>query len=68
MVFRVLAAAYAEDGRFSQAIEAAQRGADLATSQGNSALAAELQSNIALYQAGTPLQDPSLAAGASSPQ
>ena len=68
MIFRVLAAAYAEDGRFSQAIESAQRGADLATSQGNSALAAELQSNIALYQTGTPLRDPSLAAGGSSPQ
>ena len=67
MIFRVLAAAYAEDGRFSQAIESAQRGADLATSQGNSGLAAELQSNIALYQAGTPLRDPSLPTGASSP-
>ena len=68
MVFRVLAAAYAEDGRFSQAIESAQLGADLATNQGNSALAAELQSNIALYQTGTPLRDPSLAARGSSPQ
>ena len=67
MIFRVLAAAYAEDRRFSQAIETAQRGADLATSQGNSGLAAELQSNIALYQAGTPLRDPSLPTGASSP-
>ena len=68
MIFRVLAAAYAEDGRFSQAIESAQRGAGLATSQGNPGLAAELQSNIALYQTGTPLRDPSLAAGGSSPQ
>src|SRR5205814_6749363 len=39
MVFRVLAAAYAEDGRFSQAIKTAQHGADLANSQGNSGLA-----------------------------
>jgi tetratricopeptide (TPR) repeat protein len=68
MIFRVLAAAYAEDGRFSLAIETAQDGTDLANSQGNSGLATELQSNIALYQAGTPLRDPSLAAGASSPQ
>jgi len=67
MIFRVLAAAYAEDGRFSQAIETAQHGADLANSQGNPGLAAELQSNIALYQAGTPLRDPSLANGSSSP-
>jgi len=68
MIFRVLAAAHAEDGRFSQAIDSAQRGADLAINQGNSGLAAELQSNIALYQTGTPLRDPSLAADGSSPQ
>lgn len=68
MIFRVLAAAYAEDGRFSQAIESAHRGADLATSQGNSGLAAELQGNIALYQTATPLRDPSLTAGGFSPQ
>jgi tetratricopeptide (TPR) repeat protein len=68
MVLRVLAAAYAENGQFSQAIERAQRGSDLANSQGNPGLAAELQSNIALYQAGTPLRDPSLAPGGSSPQ
>jgi len=63
IIFRVLAAAYAENGQFAQAIETAQRGAELANSQGNPALASELQSNIALYQAGRPLRDPSLAAG-----
>jgi tetratricopeptide (TPR) repeat protein len=67
MVFRVLAAAYAENGRFSQAIETAQRGADLANNQDNPVLAAELQSNITFYQAGAPLRDPSLANGSSSP-
>jgi tetratricopeptide (TPR) repeat protein len=67
MVFRVLAAAYAENGQFLQAIESAQRGSDLANSQGNPALVAELQSNIALYQAGTQLRDPSLTNGSSSP-
>jgi protein O-mannosyl-transferase len=67
MVFRVLAAAYAENGRFSQAIETAQRGADLANSQGNPGLAGELQNNVTLYQAGAPLRDPSLANGSSSP-
>ena len=67
MVFRVLAAAYAENGRFSQAIETAQRGADLANNQDNRVLAAELQSNITFYQAGAPLRDPSLANGSSSP-
>jgi tetratricopeptide (TPR) repeat protein len=60
MIFHILAAAYAENGRFSDAIEAAQRGAALANSQGNAVLASELQNNIALYQAGRPLRDPSL--------
>jgi tetratricopeptide (TPR) repeat protein len=67
MIFRVLAAAYAENGRFSEAIETAQRGAELAASQGNPRLAAELQSNMALYQAGRPLRDDSMGDGKSSP-
>jgi protein O-mannosyl-transferase len=67
MIYRVLAAAYAENGRFADAIETAQRGAELATSQGNPALAAELESNIALYQSGRPLRDPSITNGSSSP-
>ena len=67
MIHKVLAAAYAENGRFGDAIETAQRGAQLATSQGNPALAAELESNVALYQSGRPLRDPSIANGNSSP-
>jgi protein O-mannosyl-transferase len=67
MIYRVLAAAYAESGRFADAVETAQRGAELATSQGNPALAAELESNVALYQSGGPLRDPSLTNGSSSP-
>jgi len=67
MIYKVLAAAYAENGRFAEAVETAQRGAELATGQGNPALAAELKSNIALYQSGTPLRDPSIANGNSSP-
>src|SRR4029077_13121714 len=55
VLFRTMAAAYAEKGMFSQAIETAQRGVELANSQGNSGLAAVLQCNIALYQAGSPL-------------
>lgn len=66
MVLRIAAAAYAEDGRFSDAIAAAQRGADLATSQGNSALATELRNSIALYEAGRPLRDPSITNSGSS--
>ena len=67
MIYRVLAAAYAESGRFADAVETAQRGAELATSQGNPPLAAELESNIALYQSGRPLRDPSITNGSSSP-
>jgi protein O-mannosyl-transferase len=67
MIYKVLAAAYAEIGRFADAVETAQRGAQLATGQGNPALAAELENNIALYQSGRPLRDPSIANGNSSP-
>ena len=67
MIYKVLAAAYAESGRFVYAVETAQRGVELATSQGNPALAAELESNIALYQSGRPLRDPSITNGSSSP-
>ena len=63
MIHRVLAAAYAENGRFGDAIATARRGAELANSQGNPSLAAELESNIGLYQSGTPLRDPSITNG-----
>jgi tetratricopeptide (TPR) repeat protein len=67
MIYKVLAAAYAENGRFADAIQTAQRGAELATNQGNPPLAAELESSIALYQSGRPLRDPSITNGSSSP-
>jgi tetratricopeptide (TPR) repeat protein len=67
IIFRTLAAAYAETGRFSEAIQTAQRGIELANSQGNPGLAAELQGNIALYQERQPLRDPSLTNGRSPP-
>jgi tetratricopeptide (TPR) repeat protein len=60
ILFRTLAAAYAEDNRFSEAIQAAQRGIESANSQGNTGLATELQGNIALYQMRQPLRDHSL--------
>ena len=67
MIYRVLAAAYAESGRFADAVETAQRGTELATTQGNAVLAAELESNLALYQSATPLRDPTITNGSSSP-
>ena len=66
MIFRVLAAAYAENGRFADAVETAQRGAALATNQGNPGLASELESNITVYQSGRPLRDPGITNGSSS--
>ena len=60
IIFRTLAAAYAENGDFSKAIETARQGIELASSQGNSVLATELQGNITLYEQQQPLRDPSL--------
>jgi tetratricopeptide (TPR) repeat protein len=66
IIFRTLAAAYAESGDFSKAIQTARQGIELAISQGNSGLATELQGNIVLYQEQHPLRDPSLTHGNSS--
>lgn len=59
-VFRTLAAAYAESGRFSDAIKTAERGGELALGQGNAALAQEMEANIVRYKAGVALRDLSL--------
>jgi tetratricopeptide (TPR) repeat protein len=67
ILFRTLAAAYAESGEFSKAIQTAQLGIGLANSQGNPGLATELEGNIALYQEQKPLRDPSLTNGKSPP-
>ena len=67
IIFRTLAAAYAETGRFSEAIQTAQHGIELANNRGNPALASELQSSIYLYEGGKPLRDPSLTNASSSP-
>ena len=63
LLFRTLAAAYAERGQFSEAVQTAQQGIELANTQGNSQLATELSGNIALYQERQPLRDPSLTNG-----
>lgn len=56
MVLRTLAAAYAETGRFSEAIDAAQDALQLAMNQGNQALADDLRLNIANYERNFPLR------------
>ena len=52
-----LAAAYAEAGRFPEAITNAQRALQLAAGQNNAALVAALETQLKLYQAGSPFRD-----------
>ena len=54
LVLRILAAAYAQQGQFSEAIETAEHALQLATDQRNSALANALQSELDLYRNGLP--------------
>jgi tetratricopeptide (TPR) repeat protein len=53
-----LAAAYAEAGRFSEAVETAQHALHSAGAQSNTPFAAQLQSQLKLYQAGLPYHSP----------
>jgi len=53
----VLAAAYAEAGRFSEAIRIAQRAVELAGAAGRQELARQLQERLTLYQAGRPFHE-----------
>ncbi len=52
-----LAAAYAETGRFAEAITTAEEALRLAEETGNSAVAQLLRGQIALYRAGEPFRD-----------
>ena len=53
-ILRTLAAAFAEAGRFPEAVETVQRALPLANAQSNARLAGQLQSEMKLYQAGRP--------------
>ena len=52
-----LAAAYAETGRFDDAIKTAERALQLASDSGNVALAEGIRAHIALYRSGQPFRD-----------
>ena len=52
VILGTLAAAYAEAGRFSEAVETARRALNLALARGNTPLADSLRKKIALYEAG----------------
>ncbi|MGB9476140.1 MAG: tetratricopeptide repeat protein [Candidatus Udaeobacter sp.] len=54
IVLRILAAAYAETGRFGEAKQTAQQALQAAEVQGNSTLADALRDEIALYDLGLP--------------
>jgi tetratricopeptide (TPR) repeat protein len=58
VTLRTLAAALAEAGRFSEAVESAQRALPLAGAQSNTPLAGQLQAEMKLYQAGKPFHSP----------
>jgi hypothetical protein len=54
IILRILAAAYAETGRFGKARETAQEALQLAGEQGNTVLVEALRKEIALYESGLP--------------
>jgi tetratricopeptide (TPR) repeat protein len=56
IVLRTLAAAYAETGRFSDAIDAAQDAVAIAKATGNDGLATDLERNIAAYRLNQPIR------------
>jgi protein O-mannosyl-transferase len=58
VVLHTLAAALAEAGRFSEAAETAQSALSQAETQSNTGLAAQIQSELKLYQAGSPFHAP----------
>jgi tetratricopeptide (TPR) repeat protein len=57
MMPAILAAAYAEAGRFNEAVVAARRALQLATQQNNAAMIAAIQAQIKCYEAGSPFRD-----------
>ncbi len=53
-----LAAAYAEAGKFQEAVATAEEGIALAKAGGKSALVAEIQARVELYRSGKPYREP----------
>jgi tetratricopeptide (TPR) repeat protein len=60
LILGTLAAAYAEAGRFPEAVATAKRALDSATTQANAAQVEMLRKRLALYQAGSPFRDQDL--------
>ena len=57
IVLQVLAAAYAQTGDFSEAMEAAKRSLQLAMAQNNTTLANALRTEMGVYQKGLPFRE-----------
>ena len=66
-ILGTLAAAYAEAGRFADAVTAVQRALKLAEAQSNASMAELLRSQLKLHQSNAPLRDPSAPAAAQNP-
>jgi Flp pilus assembly protein TadD len=56
-ILGTLAAAYAEAGRFAEAVAVAQRALDLAIAQANTQQAEALRARLGLYRKGSPFRD-----------
>jgi tetratricopeptide (TPR) repeat protein len=56
-ILDTLAAAYAEAGRFPEAVQAARRALALSTQQNNPALTEALKARITLYEKASPLRE-----------
>ena len=59
IILHTLAAAYAENRQFSEAIEAAQHALEVADANGITSLVESLRSKLALYQARSPYHETS---------
>jgi|HubBroStandDraft_1064217.scaffolds.fasta_scaffold00820_4 tetratricopeptide (TPR) repeat protein len=57
-ILDTLSAAYAETGRFPQAVEVEQQAIAVATQQGKTALTTTLKAHLTRYESNTPLREP----------
>jgi Flp pilus assembly protein TadD len=58
MALDTLAAAYAESGRYSEAIVIASKAIELATARGQKELAGQIKTRLELYESGQPCREP----------
>ena len=58
-VLDTLSAAYAEAGRFSEAVKTARQAVQLANDQNKPPLAKSIEAKISLYEIGAPFREPS---------